>query len=112
MLIKEQFIYYKMDSIDIRIPVFNHHYVYLCGVLAGKLKYFFPKPKSFIMKHLLIALCFGFLAGCDNQNDNDTNDTEMMDPAEVHPVEESLTDSTTLVNDSVIVADTSTRDSL
>ena len=63
------------------------------------------------MKHLLIAVCFGFLAGCGDQNDN-TNETEMMDPAEVHPVEESLTDSTTLVNDSVIVADTSTRDSM
>lgn len=65
-----------------------------------------------IMKHLLIAVCFGFLASCGDQNEDDTNDTEMMDPAEVHPVEESLTDSTTLVNDSVIVADTSTRDSM
>ena len=64
------------------------------------------------MKLLLLALGFGFLTGCGDQKDNDSNDTEMMDPAEVHPVEESLTDSTKLVNDSVIVADTTNRDSL
>ena len=64
------------------------------------------------MKLLLLAVGFGFLTGCGDQNENDSNDTEMVDPAEVHPVEESLTDSTKLVNDSVIVADTTNRDSL
>ncbi len=64
------------------------------------------------MKQLLMLICFGFMAGCGDETDNDINNTEMMDPATVHPVEESLTDTTTLVNDSVIVADTSNRDSL
>ncbi len=51
------------------------------------------------------------MVGCGDINENDTNNTEIMDPADVHPVEESITHSTTLVNDSVMVADTSTRDS-
>ena len=57
------------------------------------------------MKNSLLAFCLVIMWACGDAN-NDTDNTEMMDPNEVHPVEETLTDSTKLVNDSVIVADT------
>jgi len=59
------------------------------------------------MKYTLLAFCLMFIQAC-GENDTEVNntDTELMDPNEVHPIEESLTDSTKLVNDSVIVPDT------
>jgi len=74
--------------------------------LAKKLNQFYQlKPKN--MKYSLLAFCLLFMLACGDTN-NDADNSEMMDPNEVHPIEETLTDSTKLVNDSVIVADTVT----
>lgn len=55
------------------------------------------------MKKVILMVCFvSALAACNSNNDGTNNE----DPNEVHPVSETLPDSTKLVNDSVIVPDT------
>lgn len=72
--------------------------------LAEKLNGFI-KPKTNHMKYRLLVLFLVLMQACGDNN-KDKDNTEMMDPNDVHPIEESLTDSTKLVNDSVIVPDT------
>lgn len=67
------------------------------------------------MKQLLLPL-FSILVlmACNNNAEGenaegDTTDTAYGDPSRVHPPEEAITDSTKLVNDSVIVPDTAPK---
>ena len=50
-----------------------------------------------------LLLLLGAFASCGNGQ----TDAELKDPAEVHPPSEAITDSTKIVNDSVIVPDVS-----
>lgn len=67
------------------------------------------------MKRLFLPLFSVLvLAACNNNAEGDhaegdTTDTALADPSRVHPPEEAITDSTKLVNDSVIVPDTAPR---
>lgn len=65
------------------------------------------------MKRLLLPLIATFfIVGCNNDAEGDTNgddtltDTAAGNPAAVHPPSEAITDSTQLVNDSVVVPKT------
>jgi hypothetical protein len=49
---------------------------------------------------------FGFLVTGMVACNNTSSETELKDPSTVHPPSEAIPDSTRLVNDSVIVADT------
>ena len=54
------------------------------------------------MKKYLLGLTIAtVMVACNN-----SSDTELKDPSTVHPPSEAIPDSTRLVNDSVIVADT------
>jgi hypothetical protein len=61
------------------------------------------------MKHsfgkIILSPAFIFLVACTNGN----NDAQLKDPSTVHPPSEAITDSTKLVNDSVIVPDTQSK---
>lgn len=56
--------------------------------------------KSFCFSLLFLLVT---LVSCGNSQ----TDAELKDPAEVHPPSEAITDSTKIVNDSVIVPDVS-----
>lgn len=55
----------------------------------------------FMKKFFYVVMACGFLAACNNEEDN----ASTADPSTVHPPSEALPDTLQLVNDSVVVVD-------
>jgi hypothetical protein len=69
--------------------------------------FFWEKQKAHAMKMMNLfsfLLCGSLLIACNNQNDQGKGVEK--DPSQVQPPSQAITNSTKLVNDSVIVPDT------
>ena len=74
--------------------------------MAGKLNLYF-EPNSINMKYSLFAIALLFMVACndgDSSNDNERERT-MEDPSRVHPEEQTIPDSMSIHNDSLIIHD-------
>jgi hypothetical protein len=78
----------------------NNVSLIMAQILYQKQQYSYMKVNLLIGAILLCAM----VSGCGDGNDR--NDAGMKDPATVHPPSEAIPDSTKLVNDSVIMPDT------